>query len=96
MQPSHRVTGDRRDTARGAGWAFAHVAIDDHSREGFGQMRDDERKGSAMAFLQAAVAHYAALGVTIKRLITDNGPAYRSRRRDDRVGLPRRRQAQRA
>jgi transposase InsO family protein len=45
---------------------------------GFVQMHDDERKGSAVAFLQAAVAHYAALGVTIKRLITDNGPAYRS------------------
>ena len=54
------------------------MAIDDHSRAGFVQMRDDERKGSAVAFLQAAVAHYAALGVTIKRLITDNGSAYRS------------------
>lgn len=75
----HRVTGDRRDHTRGAGWEFAHVAIDDHSRAGFVQMHDDERKGSAVAFLQAAVAHYAALGVTIKRLITDNGSAYRSR-----------------
>ena len=79
VQPSHRVTGDRRDATRGAGWEFAHVAIDDHSRAGFVQMHDDERKDSAVAFLQAAVAHYAALGVTIKRLITDNGPAYRSR-----------------
>jgi transposase InsO family protein len=78
VQPSHRVTGDRRDATRGAGWEFAHVAIDDHSRAGFVQMHDDERKGSAVAFLQAAVAHYAALGVTIKRLITDNGSAYRS------------------
>jgi len=78
VQPSHRVTGDRRDATRGAGWEFAHVAIDDHSRAGFVQMHDDERKGSAVAFLQAAVAHYGALGVTIKRLITDNGPAYRS------------------
>ena len=75
----HRVTGDRRAHTRGAGWEFAHVAIDDHSRAGFVQMHDDERKGSAVAFLQAAVAHYAALGVTIKRLITDNGSAYRSR-----------------
>jgi transposase InsO family protein len=79
VQPSHRVTGDRRDATRGAGWEFAHVAIDDHSRAGFVQMHDNERKGSAVAFLQAAVAHYAALGVTIKRLITDNGSAYRSR-----------------
>lgn len=54
------------------------MAIDEHSRAGLVQMHDDERKGSAVAFLQAAVAHYAALGAT-KRLITGNGPAYRSR-----------------
>jgi len=78
-RPSHRVTGNRRDASRGAGWEVAHVAIDDHSRAGFVQMHADERKGSAVAFLKAAVAHYAALGVQIKRLITDNGSAYRSR-----------------
>lgn len=78
-RPSHRVTGDRRDASRGAGWEVAHVAIDDHSRAGFVQMHADERKGSAVAFLKAAVAHYAAIGVRIKRLITDNGSAYRSR-----------------
>jgi transposase InsO family protein len=79
VRPSHRVTGNRRDSVEGAGWEFAHVAIDDHSRAGFVQMYDDERKESAVAFLMAAVAHYAALGVKIKRLLTDNGSAYRSR-----------------
>jgi transposase InsO family protein len=79
VRPSHRVTGNRRDRVDGAGWEFAHVAIDDHSRAGFVQMYDDERKDSAVAFLKAAVAHYAALGVKIRRLLTDNGPAYRSR-----------------
>lgn len=74
----HRATGDRRDRTRGAGWEFAHVAIDDHSRVGFVQMHPDEKKLSAVEFLKAAVAHYEALGVRIKRLITDNGPAYRS------------------
>jgi transposase InsO family protein len=78
VRPGHRVTGNRRDSVEGAGWEFAHVAIDDHSRAGFVQMYDDERKDSAVAFLKAAVAHYAALGVKIKRLLTDNGPAYRS------------------
>jgi len=78
VRPSHRVTGNRRDSVEGAGWEFAHVAIDDHSRAGFVQMYDDERKDSAVDFLKAAVAHYAALGVKIKRLLTDNGPAYRS------------------
>ncbi|OJW77965.1 IS481 family transposase [Thiobacillus sp. 65-1402] len=71
VRPSHRVTGNRRDSVDGAGWEFAHVAIDDHSRASFVQMYADERKDSA-------VAHYAALGVKIKRLLTDNGSAYRS------------------
>ena len=75
---SHRVTGNRRDTVEGAGWEFAHVAIDDHSRAGFVQMHADERKDSAVEFLKASVAHYAAHGVSIKRLLTDNGSAYRS------------------
>jgi transposase InsO family protein len=63
---------------RGAGWEFAHVAIDDHSRAGFVKMYANERKESVVEFLKATVAHYEALGVKIKRLITDNGPAYRS------------------
>ena len=75
---SHRVTGNRHDAVRGAGWEFAHVAIDDHSRASFVQMHCDERKDSAVEFLKASVAHYAAHGVRIKRLLTDNGPAYRS------------------
>lgn len=54
------------------------MAIDDHSRLGFVQMHRNEGKDSAVAFLRAAVAYNAALGVTIKRLITDNGSAYRS------------------
>jgi transposase len=57
VRPSHRVTGNRRDSVEGAGWEFAHVAIDDHSRAGFVQMHGDERKDSAVAFLRATVAH---------------------------------------
>jgi transposase InsO family protein len=72
------VAGNRRDSGEGAGWEFAHVAIDNRSRAGFVQMCADERKNSAVDFLKAAVAHYAALGVKIKRLLTDNGCAYRS------------------
>lgn len=72
------MTGNRRDSVNGAGWEFAHVAIDDHSKASFVQTYADEREDSAVAFLKAAVAHYAALGVKIKRLLTDNGSAYRS------------------
>lgn len=77
VRPSHCVRGNRRDSVDGVGWESARVAIDDHSRASFVQMYADERKDS-VAFLKAAVAHCAALGVKIKRLLTDNGPVYRS------------------
>ena len=75
----HRITGDRHVKSRGVGWEVAHVAIDDHSRVGFVQIRPDEREDSTVAFLRAALAHYAALGIRIRRILTDNGSAYRSR-----------------
>lgn len=79
MRPSHRVTGNRRDGVDGAGWEFVFVAIDDHARLAFTGIYPDERGTSAMQFLRQAVAYYAGLGVTIKRLLTDNGSAFRSR-----------------
>lgn len=75
VRPSHRVTSNRRDSVSGAGWEFAHVAIDDRGRAGFVRLYGDERKDSAVACLQAAVAHYAARGAKIERLLTDNGHA---------------------
>jgi transposase InsO family protein len=75
----HRITGDRQQgESRGAGWEFVHVAIDDASRLAFSQILPDEKKGSAVVFLKAAVAYYASLGVTVARLMTDNGSCYRS------------------
>lgn len=79
VRPSHRVTKDRKDKVDGAGWEFVFVAIDDHARVAFTDIYPDERGISAMQFLRHAVAYYARLGVTIKRLITDNGSAFRSR-----------------
>jgi len=78
VRPGHRISGDRRDTVEGAGWEFAHVAIDDYSRVGLVEMHVDERKDSATSFLKTTVARLAAQGVVVKRLLTDNGPAYRS------------------
>ena len=45
VRPGHRITGDRRDTVRGAGWQFAHIAIDDASRLGTGELLPDEQGG---------------------------------------------------
>jgi len=78
-RPSHRVTGSRQDAVRGAGWEFLFVAVDDHARIGFTAMHPDETQGSAIAFLHAAVAYYARLGFTIRRLLTDNGSAFRAK-----------------
>jgi transposase InsO family protein len=77
----HRITGDRtgQSNSRGIGWEFVHVCVDDHSRLGFADVMPDERKESAVTFLKAAVAWYARLGVTIERVMTDNGSCYRSK-----------------
>ena len=75
----HRVTGDRQaGRSRGAGWEHVHVCIDDASRVSFSQILPDETKESAIPFLRAAVAYYASLGVTVLRVMTDNGSCYRS------------------
>jgi transposase InsO family protein len=79
VRPSHRVTGNRKDSVDGAGWETLFVAIDDHARIAFTAMHPDEKKLQAVQFLQDAVAYYAGLGVAIKRLLTDNGSAFRSR-----------------
>ncbi len=78
-RPSHRVTGNRRDTVEGAGWEFLFVAVDDHARIGFTDMYPDERIGSAVQFLRNTVAYFKSLGVTVRRLLTDNGNSFRSK-----------------
>jgi transposase InsO family protein len=78
----HRITGRRPGVVNrhhGIGWEFVHVCIDDASRVAFVQVMADQRKESAVTFLQAAVAYYAKLGVRIERVMTDNGSCYRSK-----------------
>jgi len=78
----HRITGRHTGiaTSRGSGWEFVHVAIDDASRIAFSRIMKTERQTCAVAFLKAAVAYYASLGITVERIMTDNGSCYRSRR----------------
>jgi len=96
----HRITKDRtrQSSGRGVrggkswgvGWEFVHVCIDDASRIAFSRVMKDERKASAVAFLKAAVTYYASLGVTIERVMTDNGSCYKSfafRRACKKLGL---------
>ena len=76
----HRIIGKQkgRSGSRGSGWEFVHVCIDDHSRLAFTQILPDERKTSAVAFLKAAVAYYEGFGITVERVMTDNGACYKS------------------
>lgn len=76
----HRITGDRtgQSNSRGVGWEFVHVCIDDASRIAFTQIKPDEKAVSAVDFLKAAVAYYKSLGVTVARVMTDNGSCYKS------------------
>lgn len=73
----HRITGDRHHRP-GAGWEYLHVCIDDASRLAYSEMLPDERKESAVPFLERALDWFAGLGVGVERVMTDNGPAYRS------------------
>jgi transposase InsO family protein len=65
--------GVRRNTV---GWEYVHVAIDDATRLAYVEVLDDEKAITAIGFLRRAVNHYAAHGITIERLITDNGSPY--------------------
>jgi transposase InsO family protein len=79
VQPSHRVTGNRRDSIRGAGWECLHVAIDDASRLAYTEILPDEKKETTTGFLIRALCWFERHGVTVARVMTDNGSAYRSR-----------------
>ena len=79
VKPSHRVTGDRRDRNRGAGWQYVFVAIDDASRLGFARIYPDESADSALAFLDQLERFYAGHAITVARVLTDNGTCFKRR-----------------
>lgn len=80
IKPGHRVHGDRSQRVYGAGWENAHVAVDDHSRVACTAVLPAEDQYTCTAFLRRSVAFFASHGVTIERVMTDNGPGYKSKR----------------
>jgi transposase InsO family protein len=86
----HRITGfanrkrnpRKRDAAgvdrRTVGWEYVHIAIDDCSRLAYAEVLKDEKATTVVGFLRRAVAFYARYGITVERLLTDNGAGYRS------------------
>lgn len=69
----------RRGGKRSLGYAFLHHAVDDHSRLVYSEILTDETKETATAFMTRALEHFTACGITVQRVLTDNGSAYRSK-----------------
>jgi transposase len=83
----HRVTGNRasrhRATIEGkrrqvTGWEFVHVAVDDATRLAYAEVLADDRGPTAADFLRRAVRWFGSLGITVERILSDNGACYRS------------------
>jgi transposase InsO family protein len=74
----HRIHGDRRQMRRGIGREYVHVAVDDHSRVAYTEVLESQGRDASAAFITRALVWFAARGVTIRRVMTDNGSAYRS------------------
>jgi transposase InsO family protein len=66
-------SGRRRNTV---GWEYVHVCVDDYSRLAYAEVLPDEKGITAAAFLSRAVAFYNRHGISVERLLTDNGSAY--------------------
>jgi transposase InsO family protein len=74
-----RVLGsDVGNRSRHAGWQYLHLAIDDHSRLAYAELRASESPADCVAFLRSAVAFYRGHGIRVERVLSDNGNGYRS------------------
>jgi transposase InsO family protein len=82
VRVGHRITGCRKGQRNrhgtGTGWETLHVAIDDATRFAYTEVLPDEKKETAIAFLARSLAFFRANGIAAERIMTDNGPAYRS------------------
>jgi transposase InsO family protein len=83
----HRISGSRASQAKTrragklrdvAGWEYVHIAVDDHSRLAYAEVLADEKATSAAGFLRRAAAFYRRHGITVERVLTDNGSCYRA------------------
>lgn len=78
--PGHRATGNRSRRDRGAGWEYAHVAVDDASRLAYVEVLPDQKGITAVAFLERALRFFRRHQLTVREVLTDNGSCYVSRR----------------
>jgi transposase InsO family protein len=77
----HKVLGRQagRKTRSNAGYSYLHTAVDDHSRLAYSEIHADEKKETATGFWTRAHAFFTQAGITVERVLTDNGSCYRSR-----------------
>jgi transposase InsO family protein len=89
LRPGHRVSGTKRGRRQArrnaagervgvAGWEFVHVCVDDATRLAYAEVLPDERGPTAAAFLRRAVGWFSSFGVSVERIMSDNGACYRS------------------
>jgi hypothetical protein len=81
----HRVTGSkrsqlnrRREGRRTTGWEFVHVCVDDATRLAYVEVLGDEKGATAGGFLRRAADWFKGMGITVERVLSDNGSCYRS------------------
>lgn len=74
----HRIHGDRRRRSRRLGWEHVHVAIDDCTRLAYAEVLPRDDGPTTAAFLTRALAWFAAWGIRVRALLTDNGKCYTS------------------
>jgi transposase InsO family protein len=67
-----------RKTRSGAGYSYIHTAVDDHSRLAYSETLTDEKKETTAALWTRAQAFFASCQITVTRVLTDNGPCYKS------------------
>ncbi len=73
-----RIRRDGIQRSPRAGWHHVHVAVDDHSRLAYAEVRPSDRQADALAFLDRALPWFRTQGIAVQAVMTDNGSAYRS------------------
>ncbi|MGW6613349.1 IS481 family transposase [Streptomyces erythrochromogenes] len=77
---NRQATTDQRKSATPViGYSYVHSAVDDHSRLAYSEVLTDERQHTAIGFWQRANAFFTAHGITVERVLTDNGACYKSK-----------------
>src|SRR3954471_4086563 len=74
---NRRFTDAAGNVRKTVGWEYVHVAVDDYSRLAYAEVLPDQKATTAAGFLRHAVAFYRRHGITVERVLTDNGGCYR-------------------